>query len=169
VTLIGLLCVVTAWADTLTDQNATHYGKLVRITQSEILFDENCSADQRVEISLANFVAIEFDTNCERPENAIVASPRTLPCPGQEETLFTISFKETGITKARAVETVEDSKLKITPIKTNDYLIGPIQDVRSILHGPVCLEIIDQPQWPSSFQQSFNKKVEPKTKEKIIK
>jgi hypothetical protein len=164
VTLIGLLCVVTARADTLTVQNATRYGKLAQITQLGVLFDRDCSADKRVKISLTNFVAIEFDANCKPPKESMTSSPITPLCPGQEKNLFTISFKENGITTARAVETVEAGQLKITPIQTKGHLIGPIQDVRSILHGPVCLDRIDQPQWPSSFHQSFNSEVKPKKK-----
>jgi len=163
--LIGLFCVVTARADRLTDRNATHYGKLARITGSELLFDENCTGDQRVTVLLTNFVALDVDDNCQPPEHNFISSPITLPCPGEEKTLFTIAFKESGITTAGAIETVEAGQLKIIPIQTKGYLVGLIQDVRSILYGRVCLERLTQPQWPSSFQRSFSTKAKPKRKQ----
>ena len=82
---------------------------------------------------LADLISIDFDDNCQRPEHEFISSPRTLPCSGEEATLFTVSFKEKGITPARAIETVEDGQVQIAPYKAKTDIVGPLKDVRSPL------------------------------------
>ena len=82
------LLVTTAWADKLTDRNATRYGKLFTITPVEVLFDPGCNSSQRVRVPLADLMRVDFDDNCQPSEHNFTSSPITLPCPGEEATLF---------------------------------------------------------------------------------
>jgi hypothetical protein len=157
------LCTGAARADKLTDHNATHYGKLAGITQSEVLFDENCAPEQRVSIPRSTFVSVGFDDQCQRPPLESRSSPMMLPCHGEEQNLFTISFTQGGAVTAVTVETVAD-QLKIMPIQQKGYLIGPISDVRYISYGSLCLERLTQAQWPSSFHELASKKKKSKKK-----
>lgn len=158
--LVCLLCVTTVWADKLTDRGATRCGKLFAITPLGVLFDPGCNSAERLTIPLADFASIVFDDNCQPPEHGFISSPLRRPCPGEEDTLFTIAFKESGITTARAMETVTNGQLRITPYQAKTDLVGPIQDVRSIVRGPVCLQRISPSQSPDSFHRASPKKKE---------
>jgi len=120
---------------------------------STVLFDENCVAEQRVSIPLANFVVLEFNDDCQRPSMGMTSSPTTLPCHGEEKDLFTVSFQQGEITTAGAVESSEPEQLRVIPTQAKGYLLGPTRDVRSIRYGPVCLDRLTPPRWPSSFRQ----------------
>jgi hypothetical protein len=153
-----LFCALLARADRLTVKNATHYGKLVQINSSTLVFNEGCVAEQTTSISLADFVTVEFDDNCERPSRSMTSSPITLPCHGEEKELFTVIFRAGESTTAGAVETMNEGQIRIIPIQAKGYLLGPVQDVRSISYGSVCLNRLNPPQWPSSFRQLFKKR-----------
>jgi len=151
------LLVTTAWADKLTDRNATRYGKLFTITPVEVLFAPGCNSSQRVRVPLADLMRVDFDDNCQPSEHNFTSSPITLPCPGEEATLFTINFKEKGTITAQAIETVKDGQVEIAPYKAKTDIVGPLQEVRSILRGSVYLEITPS-SWPESFQRTPRKK-----------
>jgi hypothetical protein len=146
-----------ASADRLTDQNATHYGKLVEIQLDRVVFDENCSPDQRMATPVPNLIAIDFDDECQPPRESMRSIPITLPCPGEARTLFTIYFKENGSAAAVEIETAEAQQLRFSAFNAKGVLVGPLQDVKSIVYGSVCLQRLTPAEIPSSFHQAKKK------------
>ncbi len=148
--LTGLSTVASA--DVLFGKASRTWGKVVKVEKETVTILEGCDAKSERTILWSEIRLVKYNAQCSGPTSIGHGGLSTESCKDDPSQL-TYVVKFTGGKRAYAAKVeAEESSLRITLIRDEGVLSGPLTDISSIEHLSICDRYLpNKLSWPDNF------------------